>query len=68
MALIAKEQKIEKTNIRIKMDQNLNKEIEGYCSWAGIEDINHFFSEAAKIILSKDKDWCQHKIAGKQTK
>lgn len=68
MALISKEQKIEKIDIRIKMDQNLKKNIDGYCNWAGIEDMNHFFAEAAKVILSKDKDWRQYKIAGKQTK
>lgn len=65
MVLIAKEQKIEKIDLRIKINQTLKKEIDGYCSWAGIEDMNHFFSEAAKIVLTKDKDWRQHKVASK---
>ena len=63
MALIPKEKKIEKIDVRIKMDQNLKKKIEGYCNWAGIEDMNHFFSEAAKVVLAKDKEWRTH-IAG----
>ena len=61
MALIAKEIKIEKIDLRIKIDQNIKTEIESYCSWAGIEDLNHFFSEAAKVVLSKDKDWRNYK-------
>ena len=65
MALIAKEQKIERTDLRIKIDQNIKTEIDSYCSWVGIEDLNHFFSEAAKIVLSKDKDWYQHKAISK---
>lgn len=67
MALISKEQKIEKIDIRIKMDQNLKKNIDGYCNWAGIEDMNHFFSEAAKIVLEKDKEWRSHRMGSRQT-
>jgi hypothetical protein len=62
MALIAKEQKIERTDLRIKIDQKLKTDIDAYCSWAGIEDLNHFISEAVKIVLAKDKDWKNYNI------
>lgn len=62
MALISKEQKIEKIDLRIKINQNVKSEIDSYCHWAGIEDLNHFFSEAAKVVLSKDKDWVKHNL------
>lgn len=62
MALIAKEIKIEKTDIRIRIDQSIKTEIDAYCNWVGIEDINHFASEAFKFILTKDKDWQKHNV------
>ncbi len=62
MALISKEQKIEKIHLRIKMDQKIKTKVDAYCHWAGIEDLNHFFSEAAKVVLSKDKDWVKHNL------
>ena len=68
MALIAKEQKIEKIALRIKMDQNLKSEIDAYCRWAGIEDLNHFFSEAIKVLLSKDKAWVKHNLIARENK
>ena len=67
MALLTKEQKKEKTSIRIKIDQNLKKNLDDYCSWAGIEDMNHFFAEAAKIVLEKDKEWRNYKAGSLQT-
>lgn len=68
MALITKENKIQKINLKIKINQDIKSEVDAYCIWAGIEDQNHFFSEAAKVVLAKDKDWHQHKIACKKTK
>lgn len=65
MALISKEIKIEKTDFRVRIDQNIKAEIDAYCNWAGIEDINHFFSEAVKIILAKDKDWHKYRLDSK---
>ncbi len=61
MSLITKEQKVEKTDFKIRMSQNVITEIDAYCNWAGIEDRNHFFSEAAKIVLAKDKEWRNYK-------
>lgn len=65
MALIEKKQKTEKADVRIKINQSIKNEVEAYCSWAGIEGLNHFFSEAAKVVLSKDKDWRQYKAVRK---
>lgn len=54
-----------KQDVKLKLTVSLIEEIKNYCSWAGIENnLDHFFSEAAALVLRKDKDW----IATKQTK
>ncbi|MGC1181717.1 hypothetical protein [Legionella sp.] len=45
------------------IDKEIYTNIQEYCSWAGIDEINHFFEEAATLISSKDKDWKKHKRA-----
>jgi hypothetical protein len=47
------------------MNQELKSEIDAYCAWAGIEDQNHFFSEATKIVLEKDKEWRNHRTGSR---
>lgn len=61
MALIGKEEKIEKLDLKIKILSNVKDEAEAYCRWAGIDDISYFFAEAARIVFSKDKDWQKYR-------
>lgn len=57
MALIEKEEKIEKSDLRIKIPNPVKGEVDAYCQWAGIDDVGYFFAEAARLVFSKDKDW-----------
>ncbi len=57
MALIKKEQSVSKHDLRFKVPTDVKIEIDAYCKWAGIEDIGYFFSESAKMIFTRDKDW-----------
>jgi DNA-binding transcriptional regulator GbsR (MarR family) len=57
MALIAAKKIDEKEKIKIDINKEIYKNIQNYCEWSGIEDINHFFEESANFIFSKDKDW-----------
>ena len=57
MALIPKEVRTEKTNIRIRINSEVAEQVNAYCQWAGIEEVSHFFMEAAKIVLLQDKKW-----------
>lgn len=60
MALITPKKQIETKKIKLEITNETFLEIEKYCSWVGIDDLNHFFEEAAKLVLLKDKDWKSH--------
>jgi hypothetical protein len=57
MALLAPQQKSKKTPISLRFDESLLTTIRSYNEWAGIERIEHFFEQAARFVLEKDKDW-----------
>ena len=56
MALITPKKQIETKKIKLNITIETFLEIEQYCSWAEV-DLNHFFEEASKLVLLKDKDW-----------
>jgi hypothetical protein len=65
MPLIAASDLNKKQDLKLKLNNSLIEEIKSYCIWAGIENnLDHFFSEAASMVLRKDKDW----IAAKRGK
>jgi hypothetical protein len=65
MALISKEPKEQKSDVRIKIPASIKENVEAYCRWAEIQDLSHFFTEAAKMIFARDKDW--QKVKKSQT-
>lgn len=60
MALITAKKKIINKKLNLEIDQEIFLEINKYCEWVGISNIDHFFEEAAKLVLLKDKDWKKH--------
>ncbi len=66
MPLIAAPDLAKKQDVKLKLSASLVTEIKNYCSWAGIENnLDHFFSEAASMVLKKDKDWLATKRSSK---
>ena len=63
MALLTPQQKSKKIPISLRFDESLLMQIKSYNEWIGIERIDHFFEQAARFVLEKDKDW--QKKAGK---
>ncbi len=51
------EQKMEEVTIKIEAD--LHQEISKYCTTFDINDLTHFFAEAARFVLKKDKAWTE---------
>ncbi|HAT3877935.1 TPA: hypothetical protein I8669_002769 [Legionella pneumophila] len=66
MALINARKTPEKEKIKIEINKEIYAEIKEYCSWAGIDDISHFFEESSIMIFSKDKEWKRHRKEKKQ--
>lgn len=61
MPLIKKPDAIRaKKQIRIRLDAELEKEINHYCEWADLPT-DYFFDQVVKLALKKDKDWKQNK-------
>jgi len=57
MALITAKKINDVEKIKVEINKEIYAEIQRYCQWAGINEIDHFFEEAATFIFSKDKDW-----------
>ncbi|BCA97248.1 hypothetical protein TUM19329_36090 (plasmid) [Legionella antarctica] len=57
MALINAKKIDDKEKIKLEINKEIYAEIQKYCAWAGINEMDHFFEEAASFIFSKDKDW-----------
>lgn len=57
MALITAKKLTNKEKIKLEIDQETYAQINKYCEWVGISNIDHFFEEAATYIFSKDKEW-----------
>lgn len=60
MALLTPKKIVEQTKIKLAIDKDLFDQINDYCSWVGISDINDFFTLSAQFILDSDKDWKNH--------
>ncbi|CDZ79372.1 hypothetical protein BN59_03690 [Legionella massiliensis] len=46
-----------KEKVKFTIDGSLYEKIKDYCTWADINGTDRFFEEAAKYVLSKDKEW-----------
>lgn len=57
MALLAPKKIIEQTKIKLEIDKDLFENINKYCAWVGISDLNDFFTQSAQFIFDSDKDW-----------
>ena len=57
MALLTPRQKSKKIPVSLRFDESLLVAIRSYNEWVGIERIDHFFEQAARFILEKDRDW-----------
>lgn len=57
MALLTPQSKSKKIPISLRFDESLLTAIKSYNEWVGIERIDHFFEQAARFVLEKDKDW-----------
>lgn len=57
MALITAKKINDVEKIKVEINKEIYAEIQRYCKWAGINEVDHFFEEAATFIFSKDKDW-----------
>lgn len=60
MALIAPKKISSTEKIKLEMDRDILSDINKYCEWAGISNIEHFIEEAAKHVFLNDKDWKKH--------
>jgi len=60
MPIVKSVQKQDKSQVRISIDSKTLETIKQYCEWAGVNKHDEFFEEAAKYLLSKDKDWKNH--------
>jgi len=67
MALINPQKNGIKEKIKIEIDEGLYNEIKDYCQWASVDDLDYFFEQSAKYILSKDKEY-QTQFKRKYTK
>ncbi|BCA93651.1 hypothetical protein TUM19329_00120 [Legionella antarctica] len=68
MALINAKKIDDKEKIKLEINKEIYAEIQKYCAWAGISEMDHFFEEAASFIFSKDKDWKNHDRSIKREK
>lgn len=61
MPLIKNKKITSKVNLKGKeVSSEIYSKIEEYCSWAHIDDLGHFFEEAALHVFKSDKDWKKH--------
>ncbi|QDP73737.1 hypothetical protein FOG18_13850 (plasmid) [Legionella israelensis] len=66
MPVISAQKQPEKDRFKIEINSDTAAEIKKYMQWADIKDLSFFFEEAASFVLSKDKEWKQHKKKQKQ--
>ncbi|HAU0661268.1 TPA: hypothetical protein JBG89_11600 [Legionella pneumophila] len=66
MALITAKKLTNKEKIKLEIDQETYAQINKYCEWVGISNIDHFFEEAATYIFSKDKEWNKYLKSSKK--
>jgi hypothetical protein len=47
--------------VSAKLPETLKKEIDDYIQFAELNSMNEFLCKASEWVLSKDKEWHQHK-------
>ena len=57
MSLIKKPPTSDKVPLSIRIPKDVKEEVRAYCQWVGFKDYGHFYTEAARMVLSKDKAW-----------
>jgi hypothetical protein len=58
MPLITTSSSAKTQQLKLKINTDLVEELKNYCLWAGMENnLDHFFTEAAKMVLHKDREW-----------
>ena len=57
MPLISPDQPQKNSTLKLKVPQSLMEEIKDYCQWVQLNKVNHFFVQAAEIVLKQDSDW-----------
>lgn len=60
MPLIKNTAPSKKVLFKAKIESNIQKQINDYCSWAGVNDPAVFLSEAALFLFKSDKEWKKH--------
>lgn len=60
MPLIAYRDRKKKVPFKIEIVEEIHKQMQKYCEWAGIEEPGFFIEEAAKYIFSQDKLWAKY--------
>ena len=69
MSLIKPSLKINKSQIRVSINDDILAEMKSYCSWADIDKIDDFVEQAIQFVFSKDTDWkTKIKIKTKEVK
>ncbi len=66
MAIINCNRSNKKDKIKLEINSEILKQIHDYCAWQKIDNLSHFFEEAAHFIFSKDKEWKLQKKATKR--
>lgn len=59
--LILPEENKKKSQFRLRISENVYREINQYCEWAGIKHRDHFIEQACQYIFAHDADWKKHK-------
>lgn len=66
MALIQAKSAHKTEKVKLEIREDILKEIQKYCAWAGIDDMNYFIEESAKEIFKLDSDWKRFKKSEKK--
>ena len=66
MALLKPKKQEETARLNIKLLASTHQEIQDYIAWAGLDNQDDFFEQAAQMVFRKDRDWKSHKKAEKQ--
>lgn len=59
--LITKQQFQKKIQFRVRLNENVIKEIDAYCAWAELNNRDYFIEEACKYIFSHSPEWMEYK-------
>ena len=68
MAIISGIKSTKKEKIKVTINSSVLQEINDYCQWAGIDDVDFFIEESACFVFGKDKEWKDHQRAIRRAK